>query len=465
MSSHADWTARVWAGAEGPVEPTIDTIAAIATPPGRGAVGIVRLSGPGATIVAGRLVGQLPPPRHAALRDFHAGDGTTLDRGIVLYFPAPHSYTGEDVIELQGHGGQVITELVLRAALAAGARQAEAGEFSRRAYLNERLDLAQAEAVADLINAATEAAARAAQRSLHGEFSERVSALEQALIAVRVRVEGALDFSEEDANWFAADLDRAFDVALAQLDALLRVAQGGRRLTEGFVVALAGRPNAGKSTLLNRLCGAETAIVTPIPGTTRDVLREAVNLGGLPATVIDTAGLRATTNPIEREGVARARKAFSACELLLYLVDGRHGLTLNDRQLLDSLPHNVPRIIVFTKLDLMQPDDMAVRGAGDTASISAVTGAGLEDLVARIRTLAGVADNASTYSTRSRHIEALQRTRENVLQARARLQAREAAELAAEDLRVAQRALGEICGRFENEALLGRIFAGFCVGK
>lgn len=439
-----------------------DTIVAQATPPGRGAVSIVRLSGPQAVAIAECLVGHLPPPRHAALRKFVDAQGTTIDSGIVIHYPAPHSYTGEEIVELQGHGGHVAPALVLKAARAAGARSAEPGEFSRRACLNDRMDLAQAEAVADLIDATTETAAQAAQRSLSGVFSQKVEALEQALVEIRVRVEGALDFSDEDAQWFDSPLQAAMTRAEENLGSLLKAGTRGRRLTEGFVAAIAGQPNVGKSTLLNYLSGEQAAIVTDVPGTTRDVLRESIDLDGLPLTLIDTAGLRDSVDPIEREGVARARAVFARCELIIYLVDARAGLGREDALLLASLPEAVPRLIVFNKLDLL---DKKTPDADDAIPISAATGAGVEKLIGAIREHAGLSDTAGAFSMRSRHLEALKTTREHLANARASLDHHHDTELAAEELRMAQQALGEICGNFGSEELLGRIFAGFCIGK
>lgn len=444
--------------------PGEDTIAAVATAPGRGAVSIVRVSGHDAAAVACHVVGALPPPRQAGLKAFRSADGSVIDRGIVLYFPAPHSFTGEDVVELQGHGGRVVTDLVLGALLAAGARQAEPGEFSRRAYLNGRIDLAQAEAIADLIDAATETAARAAQRSLSGVFSHRISVLSEALQQVRVHVEGALDFSDEDAAWFGPQLETAFARVMRELEELVRAAGRGRRFTEGCVIAIAGQPNVGKSTLLNHLSGTQAAIVTDIAGTTRDVLREAVNLDGVGVTLVDTAGLRDTTDPIEREGVRRARQAFAASELIIYLLDARTGLTPADQKELEALPPSVPRLLACNKIDLLHLN-VTKPLPEDAVGISAATGTGMEGLINRIHRHLGIDGETPAYSARSRHLRALQRTRSHVLQAHDLLTTGCEPELVAEELRQAQDALDEICGRSTTEDLLGRIFAGFCIGK
>jgi tRNA modification GTPase len=447
-----------------------ETIAAVATAPGRGAVGIVRLSGPRALAIADRLAGPRPPPRHAALRTFTDATGAPLDEGLLLLFPGPDSYTGEDVAELQGHGGPVVLDALVRAACALGARPARPGEFSERAFLNGRLDLAQAEAVADLIAAATEQAARAAQRSLQGEFSRRVGALVEALVQLRVHVEGALDFSDEDVDWLAdASLHARLADLLAQLRELLDAAAQGRRLREGLVVALAGQPNVGKSTLLNRLAGTEAAIVTEIAGTTRDVLRENVNLDGLPLTVVDTAGLRESQDPVEKEGIRRAWQALAQAELVLFLVDDRAGVTAEDRELLQRLPQGAEVIVIRNKSDLSgAPAGTPPRHDGEPAElrISARDGAGLDLLRAGIRRVAGLTGTAeSLFSARTRHVDALRRALACAQDAALRLREGAHAELAAEDLRLAQQALAEITGAFTPDDLLGRIFSQFCIGK
>jgi len=457
-----------------PAVPPADTIVAIATAPGRGGVGIVRLSGPQATQIAGQIVGPMPAPRVAAHRKFRDAHGQALDSGLVLLFPAPHSFTGETVVELQGHGSPQALALLVAAACAAGARPARAGEFSERAFLNGRLDLAQAEAIADLIDAATAEAARAAQRSLDGELSARVHALAEQLIELRLYIEGALDFSDEDVEWLAdralADKFESARVALAEL--LARAAQG-RRLRDGYTVALTGQPNVGKSTLLNRLAGAEVAIVTEIAGTTRDVLRENLNLRGLPVTLIDTAGLRDGGDAIEREGMRRARLALEQAELALFIVDARSGISREDRQLLAALPAGLPRIIVHNKADLLPapdmrdaPDSPDIPLAGEAVRVSAATGAGLEMLIDLVHRRAGLqTGEGGLFSARARHVEALQRAQALMAAAAGRLHEGVLPELAAEDLRRALDALGEITGRFTSEDLLGRIFSSFCIGK
>ncbi|HEY1077004.1 MAG TPA: tRNA uridine-5-carboxymethylaminomethyl(34) synthesis GTPase MnmE [Fontimonas sp.] len=448
--------------------PSTDTIVAVATPAGRGAVGVVRLSGPQALPIAGQLCGALPPTRQAALRHFRGADGIAIDQGLVLVFTAPGSFTGEDVVELQGHGGPVVLQALVAAACAQGARIARPGEFSERAFLNGRLDLAQAEAIADLIDAATRDAARAALRSLDGALSQRVAALVEALTSLRVFVEGALDFSDEDIDWLADDGLRARVAALAtDLRQLLVEAGRGRRLRDGMTVALTGQPNVGKSTLLNRLAGADVAIVTEIAGTTRDVLRESIDLDGLPLTLVDTAGLRDSTDPVEREGIRRARLALEQAELALYIVDAQHGVTDADRALLAAQPSRLPVLIVHNKCDLdaAAPQRWEIDGQVHLR-LSAATGSGIELLMAELRTLAGLGDAGErSFSARARHVDALRRTLAFVLDAERRLLEGADAELAAEELRLAQDALGEITGRVSSDDLLGEIFARFCIGK
>ncbi|MGQ0586077.1 MAG: tRNA uridine-5-carboxymethylaminomethyl(34) synthesis GTPase MnmE [Gammaproteobacteria bacterium] len=446
-----------------------DTIAAVATAPGRGAVGIVRLSGPQAFAIAERLAGPKPPPRHAALRTFADEKGEALDQGLVLLFARPESYTGEDVVELQGHGGPLLLDLLVRAACALGARPARPGEFSERAFLNGRLDLAQAEAIADLISASTAEAARAAQRSLSGEFSTRVRALVEEVTALRAYVEGALDFPDEDVDWLAdLALEARLDALLAHLRALLDAAAQGRRLREGMVVALAGQPNVGKSTLLNLLAGTEAAIVTEVPGTTRDLLRENISLEGLPLTVVDTAGLRESDDPVEKIGIERAWGALGHAELVLFLVDDRAGTTGQDRALLERVPKGAEVIVVRNKCDLSGETPSRTVGDGGRVELRlcARSGDGLDLLKAEIRRAAGLtATGESLFSARTRHVDALQRALACATDAERRLGERAAPELAAEDLRLAQQALGEITGAVGSDDLLGRIFSQFCIGK
>lgn len=448
---------------------TADTIVAIATAPGRGAVGIVRLSGPRAIdMVRAICRAELPASRVAALRSFHDERGQQLDRGLTLIFPAPNSYTGEDVVELQAHGGPVVLDLILRAACGQGARLAHPGEFSERAFLNDRLDLVQAEAVADLIDASSRAAVLSANRSLEGEFSRRVNSLAESLLDLRVFVEGALDFSDEDIDWLSdASLSTKLREAREQLAELLNAAAQGRRLREGMIIAIAGRPNVGKSTLLNRLAGTEAAIVSELPGTTRDLLREHLLIDDLAVTVVDTAGLRETGDVIEREGIRRTWLALEQAELALYLTDDREGLTADDRGALSKLPEHARPLIVFNKCDLSGRSPTAGEQDGRAfVRLSAATGDGLDLLRGSILEAAGLgAQTEGLFSARRRHLDALGRTRAHLETAAERLAARSAAELAAEELRRAHQALGEITGQTSSEDLLGAVFARFCIGK
>lgn len=451
------------------IAPARETIAAVATAAGRGALGIVRLSGARALEIAAQLVGSLPLPRQSALRHFRDAEGVVIDQGLVLVFAAPQSFTGEDVVELQGHGAPVVLAELVAAAVAHGARPARPGEFSERAYLNGRIDLAQAEAIADLIEANSALAARAAQRSLDGEFSRRVNALVEALIQLRIYVEGALDFSDEDIDWLgAASLHTRLARWLTELDSLLAVAKQGQRLREGMVIALTGQPNAGKSTLLNRLSGTDAAIVAAQPGTTRDLLREHIVLAGVPLTLIDTAGLRESEDPVEREGVRRARDAVQKAELALFLADDRDtdaegALCATDLALLAALPAELPRLVLRNKCDL------SGRAAGPCEyglRIAAASGAGLEALQQALLEHCGMSNaHEGLFMARTRHLTALRAARSAVAAAQMQLKRGAEAELAAEELRCAQQALDDITGPFAADDLLGRVFSQFCIGK
>ena len=443
-----------------------DTIAAIATPPGRGGVGMVRISGSLSIAIAEAICGVLPPPRHALFRRFRTGDGQILDQGIVLYFPAPHSFTGEDVLELHGHGGPVVMDLLLARTLELGARPARPGEFSERAFLNDKLDLAQAEAIADLIDSATAAAARAALRSLEGEFSRRIQALVEALIELRIYIEAAIDFPEEEIDFLVDErLTEQLQVLRGQLGALQAAAAQGRLLRDGMTVVIAGRPNAGKSSLLNQLAGREAAIVTDIPGTTRDVLREQIAIDGMPLHVIDTAGLRESADPIEQEGVRRAWAEIATAERILLVVDDRRGFTAEDQALRERLPAQTGVTVLHNKIDLSgaQPALQATHG-GHALWLSAKTGAGLELLREHLKACMGYCGGEGTLMARRRHLQALERAAAALAVADAQLQVH-AGELVAEELRQAQNALGEITGEVTSEELLGRIFSSFCIGK
>jgi len=485
-----------------------DTIAAVSTPPGRGGIGIVRVSGPRAGEVARAVAGRLPEPRVATSARFLADDGETLDNGLVLWFPAPHSYTGEDTLELQGHGGPVVLDRVVGRVFSLGTRPARPGEFTERAFLNGKLDLVQAEAVADLIDAATHEAARLARRSLDGALSERVNAAVDELVAIRTFIEGALDFPDEEIPDPPTGL---IEERLARVRQAVAAARGaaarGNLLREGFAVVIVGRPNVGKSSLLNRLAGRERAIVTEVPGTTRDTVQEPVQVDGLPLRIVDTAGLRPTDDPVERIGIERTWAAVAEADAVLAVVDDRCGLEEADREILDRLPDRLPQLIVHNKIDLTgapagewefgseaglesesvppcpapatsgleseaeSEADLASglgpeSGPGHRIRLSAKTGAGVDRLRERLKTLAGFEPRAeSLFMARRRHLVALDDALAALEAARRNGAQGAGNEIVAEDLRLAQRALGEITGEFTTEDLLGRIFATFCIGK
>ena len=458
-----------------------DTIVAIASAVGRSAVGIVRISGPEVPRIAAEILGKLPAPRIATRSRFHAADGGSLDEGLALYFEAPASFTGEHVLELQGHGGAVVLELLVARLLELGCRAARPGEFSERAFLNGKLDLAQAEAVADLIDAGTSAAARAAVRSLQGEFSARVQALQALLTRLRVAVEAAIDFPEEDIDVVS---HAAQGGGIAQLyeafDALLAAARQGAMLREGLQVVIAGKPNAGKSSLLNRLVGDEVAIVTDLPGTTRDVLRHAIALDGVPIHLIDTAGLRSARDTIEAEGVRRATREIGRADRVLYVVDAANPSESSPpavAEQLATLPAGVPVTILFNKIDLLalsaacQAPACAAPAINEQTRpvqlfLSARTGQGIEGLKSHLKVIAGFIEGAAgALSARGRHIDALQRARALTERAAEAYADRRSPELFADDLRLAQQALGEITGEFGSDDLLGEIFSSFCIGK
>jgi len=443
-----------------------DTIAAAASPPGRGAVGIVRVSGPDAPRIAAAILGALPEPRAATLADFLGADGKAIDQGIALYFPAPHSYTGEHVLELQGHGGSVVVDLLLRRLLELGCRLARPGEFSERAFLNDKLDLAQAEAVADLIDASSQAAAKAAMRTLQGEFSARVRELEAALTELRVYVEAAIDFPDEEIDFLSdAQLQRRLQQVFASFDALSVAARQGVVLREGLKIVLAGKPNVGKSSLMNALAGDAIAIVTDVPGTTRDVLRAQIRIDGIALNLVDTAGLRTAGDAIELEGIRRARDEMLQADHVLYVLDSPAPQA--DPAALADVPPGVPVTLVFNKIDLTGGEPR-IDAAADPprAHVSAATGKGLDLLRAHLKASAGLADlGASVFAARRRHLTALTRAREHVEAASRVLRNERAFELFAEDLRLAQRSLGEITGEVGSEDLLGEIFGSFCIGK
>jgi tRNA modification GTPase len=444
-----------------------DTIAAIATPPGRGGIGIVRFSGPATRHIAEGMVGKLPAARHATFVNFLDASGRALDQGLALFFPAPYSFTGEDVLELHGHGGPVVLDMVLNRALALGARLARPGEFSERAFLNGKLDLAQAEAVADLIEAGSETAARSALRSLEGEFSRRVHALVEGLTRLRLYVEAAIDFPEEEIDFLADErVLRELDVLEIDIRQLFDSTRQGCLLHDGMTVVLAGPPNAGKSSLLNALAQSETAIVSPIPGTTRDVLRERIHIDGMPLHIVDTAGLRDARDAIESEGIRRAREQMERADRVLLVVDDAAGGRL-PAEVEKFLPPNLPRSVIRNKIDLSS------RVAGITnisgcieIALSAKTGAGLDVLRQHLKESMGFQPvGEGTFIARRRHLDAIRRAQEHLIRGRAQLKESRAGELLAEELRLAQQALSEITGEFTPDDLLGRIFSSFCIGK
>ena len=453
-----------------------DTIAAIATPSGRGGVGIVRVSGPAASDIARGICGRLTEPRSAEVAVFRDAMGGALDQGIVLRFVAPHSYTGEDVLELHGHGGPVVLSAILERVLELGARLAQPGEFTQRAFLNDKLDLAQAEAVADLIDAGSRAAARAAMHSLQGAFSAEIRALSEALVELRVWVEAAIDFPDEDIDFLADQtLQARLDGLRRHFDEILKSARRGRVLRDGMTVVIAGRPNAGKSTLLNILCGHEAAIVTDIPGTTRDVLREHLHLDGMPLHLVDTAGLRpsadATLDPVEAEGIRRARAEMARADRVLFVVDAAADplgqAWLDERA---AQPEAVPVTVFFNKSDVVGTDTLpavsSLPGAAAALRGSARTQAGLTELRDHLKACMGYdGAGAGAATARLRHLEALSRARVHAETAFAQLVEHRAGELVAEELRAAQRHLADITGEFHADDLLGRIFGSFCIGK
>jgi len=420
---------------------TVDTIAAQATPSGRGGVGIIRVSGPATRDIATAILGHCPKPRYAEFLPFHDGDQTVIDEGIALFFPAPHSFTGEDVLELQGHGGPVVMDLLLQAVINIGARLARPGEFSERAFLNDKLDLAQAEAIADLIDAGSSQAARSALRSLQGDFSQVVHDLVAEVTRLRVYVEASMDFPEEEIDFLTEGNVAGQLVELEQkLDQILRQAQQGSLLKEGIRLVLAGQPNAGKSSLLNALARREAAIVTEVPGTTRDVIREEIHLDGMPIHIIDTAGLRESGDVVEQEGIRRTWQAIEQADGMLLLLDDRHGVTPADDAILRAVPAGLPVIRVHNKIDLSDRGPGPVAdSAGPSLAVSAKLGMGLEHLVSAIKTLAGYqASGEGTFMARRRHLHALERASLHLQQAYDQTQARQP-ELVAEELRADHR--------------------------
>ncbi|HEY4697498.1 MAG: tRNA uridine-5-carboxymethylaminomethyl(34) synthesis GTPase MnmE [Gallionellales bacterium RIFCSPHIGHO2_02_FULL_57_16] len=444
--------------------PNADTIAAIATAQGRGGVGVIRVSGSSVETLARGILGKLPAARRASYSNFLDANGDILDQGIALYFPAPHSYTGEHVLELQGHGGPAVLQMLLQRCLDLGARLAQPGEFTRRAFLNSKLDLAQAESVADLIEANSAEAARSAMRSLRGEFSAAVHGLVDELIHLRMLVEAMLNFPEEEVA--AVDIEQR-DTLLNNLQSSLQqtldTAKQGSLLREGAHVVIAGQPNVGKSSLLNRLAGEELALVSAIPGTTRDVIRQAIQIRGVPLHIMDTAGLRVSQDEVESLGIALTHQTLRRADLILLLLDASQGMTALDEAIIKSLPADIPRLLVLNKIDLVHGKTADSQGGGTFVGVSAKTGEGIEALRGKLLEAVGWrAQDSGTFMARERHLRALTQAQTHLNQAHAVLTS---AELFAEELSLAQRALNEITGEFTSDDLLGEIFSRFCIGK
>lgn len=439
-----------------------DTIVASATPPGTGGIGIVRVSGDQAERIARAILGSLPEPRTATYRRFRDAIGRQVDAGVALYYPGPASFTGESVLELQGHGGPTVMAMLVDAVIALGARRAEPGEFSARAFQNGKLDLAQAEAIADLINSTTEQAARGALRSLSGAFSIAVNALHEQLVRLRMYVEAAIDFPEEEIDFLS---DNKLEQRLQECDeafaTLIEQTRQGRVLRDGYRLVIVGKPNAGKSSLMNLLSGQEAAIVTEIAGTTRDVLREQIDIDGLAVELIDTAGLRENPDRIEEEGIRRARNAMQTADAVLWIQDAADA---GHKDLGEDLPEAIPVTVVRNKVDLTGE---APGAAGkNIVNLSAKTGRGIEALREQVKLLAGYEDRGEgAFTARGRHLEALHGARAHFVAGREALKEARAGELLAEELRLSHQALGEITGATSSDELLGKIFSEFCIGK
>lgn len=444
-----------------------DTIAAVATPPGRGGVGIVRVSGPACSDIAQAIIGLVPEPRYATLALFRDAEGSVIDEGIVLFFPAPNSFTGEHVLEFQGHGGPVVMDLLLSRILSLGARMARPGEFSERAFLNDKLDLVQAEAIADLIEADTAAAARLATRSLQGAFSRQIHGLVHSLIQLRMFVEAAIDFPEEEIDFLSdgkvsADLQSVIE----NLRAVQENARVGRLLRDGMHLVIAGQPNAGKSSLLNALAGRESAIVTEVPGTTRDLLREQIQIDGMPLHLVDTAGLRDSEDRVELEGIRRAREEIAQADRILWVFDDQAD-PQHDALNRKALPPGVPLTLIRSKIDLTgaRPGIHETKG-GTEIGLSTLSGEGIEALKQHLKECMGYrGEQEGEFIARRRHLDALERAAACLVTAERVFLETGAGELLADDLLQAQNALGEITGEFSADDLLGEIFSSFCIGK
>ncbi|MCD6039264.1 MAG: mnmE [Gammaproteobacteria bacterium] len=446
----------------------LDTIVALATPPGRAGVAIVRVSGKLVKKIAKTILKKALYARYAIFSDFLDQSEKTIDQGLAIFFPGPHSFTGEDILELHAHGGSIVINTLIHRILALGARLAKPGEFSERAFLNNKIDLTQAEAIADLIDASSEQAARAAIRSLQGEFSERINALVEALIRLRTYVEAAIDFSEEEINFLA---DKQITNDLAQITRMLETIQEyavqGNLLRDGITAVITGLPNAGKSSLLNKLSGKDVAIVTDIPGTTRDLLREHIVIDGMPIHFIDTAGLRESNDVIEQEGIRRAHGEIERADLVLFVVDASCSTTSHLSDFLKNVPKHAVIMTLRNKIDLInEPPSFKQNNRGIEIALSVKNGAGIELLKNHIKMSVGLqTTNEGIFSARRRHIDALARASTFLKNGLHQLDKHQAGELLAEDLRQAQIALSEITGIFTSDDLLGKIFSSFCIGK
>lgn len=444
--------------------PRSDNIAAIATAPGRGGIGVVRISGLNLAEIARCIIGSLPTPRIALYTPFLNDEAETIDQGIALYFPSPHSYTGEDVLELQGHGGTAILQLVLQRCLSLGCRIADPGEFTQRAFLNNKLDLAQAESVADLIDASTSQAAKSAMRSLIGEFSRVVHQLVNQLIELRMLVEAMLDFPEEELDVYDITIRNAkLALILNELNRTLVLAQQGSLLREGAQIAVIGQPNVGKSSLLNCLSGEDIALVSEVPGTTRDLIRQSIQINGVPLHIIDTAGMRETQDTVEKMGIALTRNTIQKADVVLLMIDAQKGFNEIDHNILAELPVNTPRLYVFNKIDVLDEEARFETHEGNIfIYLSVQTGSGIDLLKEQILSLIGWHQDSGVFMARERHIRALKKAQ---IHLKCSADDADRAEIFAEELRIAQEALNSITGEFSSDDLLGEIFSRFCIGK